>query len=151
MKIHPFFSKLCDLAAGLFRTTPDEVNISGGKLVNARDAGGVLYKGDDGASCLFKGVSLSLGRVVDRSAYQWNGTIHVSPGWIASGFTVNDFAHEYGHFLQQNQSGVIGYCRIALSSMYSLATNPRNHSSRSFEREATELGRAYLKENMSQG
>ena len=94
------------------------LKIKGGTLVEKN--GGVQYTGDDGTTCFFSGVSLG-NSALSGTAYQYNGTIHIDEGW-ANGkdgvqFDINNFIHEYGHFLQEQEMGHFEYSfRVAIPS-----------------------------------
>lgn len=125
------------------------INISGGTLKNTN--GGVLYTGNDGSSCFFTGVSASVvGWIPDGTACQWSGTIYIETGWAASSFNVNDFAHEYGHYLQQQEMGTGSYIwSVGISSVWDMIKNGGcGHSDLPYEKDATERGMAYLNANM---
>jgi hypothetical protein len=127
------------------RTT---LKISGGRLINAAD--GVCFVGDDGRVSFFRGVSFSTRGVVRNAAYQLCGCIHISAAWAASGFNLRNFAHEYGHYIQQRRLGLWRYIwKIALPSVYSVFSDARRHAGRAFEQEATALGSEYLSRSTS--
>lgn len=111
------------------------------------DQGVQLFR-DDGLLILFEGVSLSLRWVWPGTAYQLNGCIHISQKWLNHNFTCKDFIHEYGHYLQQSTMNRYQYLlKIGLPSVFSVLYDRlfkvRRHHSRWFEKEATQLGRAY--------
>ncbi len=120
--------------------------ISGGYLENM--SYGVLFVGNDGTRCFFNGVSwttdglYNIIPVVENTAYQWNGTIHIDYGWAKDGFNVYNFAHEFGHYLQQEEMGTYNYLRyVAYPSMYNLQfEDGYNHNSMPYETDATSRG-----------
>ncbi|MCF0194297.1 MAG: hypothetical protein HUK00_03850 [Bacteroidaceae bacterium] len=133
----------------------EEVGTSGRRL-RIRDGvlevqeGGVMYCGENGSECFFPGVTAAFygrmhDRMVPKTAYQLNGHIGVSPSWET--FGVMDFAHEYGHHLQQKVMGWKYYIR-GLCSMCSMVMNRAGHRDEAFEREATRLGAEFVRENM---
>lgn len=79
-----------------------DIKIKGGFLQEIN--GGVQYTGDDGSTCFFSGVSLST-TSPSGTAYQYGGTIHIDEKWRS--FDVNDFAHEYGHYIQEQEMGTL--------------------------------------------
>lgn len=88
--------------------------------------------------------------MAQNAAYQLNGTIHISDSWANNGFSNFDFAHEYGHYLQQEEIGTANYLvNVAIPSVISAWTNPENHSSQSYEIDATERGIGYMNNNSS--
>lgn len=118
------------------------LRIEGGYLVDTAE--GVVFKSDSGCEMFFEGVDISTSSVAEYSAYQFNGTIHISQSWADSGFGISVFVHEYGHYLQQNEMGTFKYITdVAIPSVYSAATDPENHSSQSYEQDATERGEVY--------
>lgn len=126
-----------------------ELHISGGVLKQVSD--GVYYYGDNGSSCFFKGAKITTS-LATGGAYQLNGWIHVDPSWTTHGFNVYDFAHEYGHYLQQQKEG-LKYYETAVKSLYSaiyasLTKDWDSHTQKPYEQEATALGNEYLKEHM---
>lgn len=121
---------------------PDTIVIAGGELVTT--ANGVTYYGNNGSCITFTGVKFSTEKVLPNTAYQLNGTIHVSEKWIDNGFNVYNFAHEYGHYIQEEEMGKLDYYKMAIQSMYNLATDPENHYNMP---QASELGYNYLIHN----
>lgn len=118
--------------------------IQGGYLIPKETH--VLFPSDKGEEIIFQGIRVSTSRVVKNAAYQLNGVIYISKNWIKKGFSVQDFAHEYGHYLQQKELGLFKYLvKIAFPSMFSLAAKPKKHFQRPFERDATNKGNEYLK------
>lgn len=128
----------------------NELRIEGGVLREVDENGihGVMYYGDNGATCFFSGVRMTTKLVLNGYAYQFNGTIHVSASWASNGFNVYDFAHEYGHYLQQESMGDAEYYKIAIQSGYSVITKPEEHPNQPFEVQATDLGNQYLRTHM---
>lgn len=104
----------------------------------------VIFRSDEGGEIVFQGVRISTSMVVKNSAYQLNGIIYISKNWIKGGFSIQDFTHEYGHYLQQQEMGLFKYLRkVALPSIFSLLTKPKTHYHRPFERDATNKGNEY--------
>lgn len=122
----------------------ERLRISGGTLIDTAE--GVDFISDTGEITHFKGVDFSTSWVFDDTAYQLNGTIHISKEWLKDGFNIYNFAHEYGHYLQQ-QDPNYNYTATMLKSMYSVLTNPGNHANQSFEKDATRRGEEYLRDN----
>lgn len=122
----------------------DKVNIKGGTLENMQN--GVQYVGTDGTTCFFEGVNYAIGGIVWKdSAYQLLGTIRISKSWIEDGFSVESFAHEYGHYLQQKDMSVWDYTILAVKSLYSSISD--GHSSKSYEQDASGRGSDYYNKN----
>ncbi|MBD1424446.1 hypothetical protein [Sphingobacterium arenae] len=122
-----------------------EVRISGGSVTN--HGNGILYKGDDGRIVYFEGVNVATNSFDHNSAYQLNGNIYIGEDWRANGFDVYILAHEYGHYLQQQQYGSdTYYVNVALPSFISAAFNPENHHAQWYEENATHRGEQYLEE-----
>ena len=119
----------------------ERLRISGGTLIDTAE--GVDFISDTGEITHFKGVDFSTSWVFDDTAYQLNGTIHISKEWLKGGFDIYKFAHEYGHYLQQ-QDPNHNYTLTVIKSVYSLLTNPRNHENQPFEKDATRRGNEYL-------
>jgi hypothetical protein len=115
------------------------LEIKGGALVQLD--GGVMYvpfgSGSNGSSSgnavFFEGVTISTSSVTGSTSYQMNGTIHIDSNWAANGFNLCDFAHEYGHYLQQQEWGNAKY--------YGMAASP---DAQWYETNASERGYAYL-------
>lgn len=126
----------------------DPVSIKGGTIQNTDQ--GVVWMGDDGRSCTFYGVSFSVGGLcLDDSAYQLSGTIRIGREWLEDGFSVYDFAHEFGRYLQQCEYGTLNYITdVAIPSAWDSATNRSQHSSQPYEKDATKRGDEYLKKNL---
>lgn len=130
-----------------------DIKIKGGVLQEIN--GGVQYTGEDGSTCFFSGVSLSTDSA-SGTAYQYGGTIHIDEKWKS--FNINDFAHEYGHYLQEQEMGTFTYTfSVAIPSgldiMWGdfldwLGISHTDHSNRSYEKDATEKGDDFLKNNM---
>ena len=111
-------------------------------------SGGTVFFGENGFMTFYRDVTFSTKNVVDGAAYQLNGVIHISQSWANNGFSNDDFAHEYGHFLQQQEMGTLAYLRyVAIPSMESVWTDPDNHASEPFEIDATERGMEYKNNN----
>lgn len=122
----------------------DTLCISGGTLIDTPE--GVDFISDSGETTHFSGVDLSTSWVTRNAAYQLNGTIHIGKKWLKNGFNLYDFAHEYGHYLQQRDPNHNYLCTM-LKSVYSLLTDPKNHENQPFEIDATRRGYEYLRDN----
>lgn len=136
-------------------STLEQKTIIGGQRVAIRGGyleevnGGVFYYGNNGCSVFFEGVQMSISNIIpDYTAYQFNGNIGIEEEWCNSSFTVYDFAHEYGHYLQQKEMGMLSYLfDVAIPSMYSVSTNLEEHSQQEYEQDATMRGNQYLSNN----
>ena len=129
----------------------ERVNINGGYLEEVN--GGVYYYGNNGCSVFFEGVEIWVSNLIrDYSAYQLNGTIGIESDWCNTSFNIYDFAHEYGHYLQQKTMGTYDYLTVVVpNSLYSATFNdPYTHSQQTYELQATLLGNEYLKNNTKQ-
>ncbi|MFT4073149.1 MAG: hypothetical protein QM654_14645 [Dysgonamonadaceae bacterium] len=126
----------------------DVLRISGGTLVEEKE--GTTFYGDDGSSTFYKGVSFSTnGAPITGTAYQLNGTIHINKSWANSSFNQCDFAHEYGHYLQQQSMSTIEYAKLSAKSLISGFFNTaEEHLRQNFEMEATRLGEEYMDANI---
>ena len=121
----------------------DVWRISGGYLYEVD--GGVLFCGDDDRSVWFPGVEISTHLVAESTAYQYNGTIHISEDWLKDGFNIYDFAHEFGHYIQQYLVGdKLYYKYIAIPSMHDLYTDPEHHDEQWYEKDATDRGYKHM-------
>lgn len=117
--------------------------ITGGFL--ASDRGGTTFRGMDGLQLFFPGVRFSTRMVAPRAAYQIGGTIYISRSWANSGFNLKAFAHEYGHYLQQQEWGTLYYVfKVAIPSVYSAWFFPDTHHLNWFEQDATARGNRLL-------
>lgn len=128
----------------------DIFDIQGGRI--AEQNGGVLLTTTDGYSFFFDGVRLTDDWVIGETAYQLNGMIHISYSWIYAKeyrFCVNDFLHEFGHYLQQLYYGsTFSYLyHVGIPSGWSCLTDPKNHQNQPYEKDATTLGREYFEKN----
>lgn len=121
--------------------------IAGGTLEERN--GGVVYTGNDGSTCFFAGVKLGDGFAVENTAYQLGGVITISKSWTS--FNVDDFAHEYGHYLQEQEMGHWNYFwDVAVYSAYDMLVNGGyGHQDLSVEKDATERGKAYLSSHLT--
>lgn len=120
--------------------------INGGTIQNTDI--GVVWMGDDGRSCTFYGVSFDIGGLCyANAAYQLSGTIHIGSEWAENGFGVYDFAHEFGHYLQQEEYGFLGYVTDVIIPSVTSASSP-NHSEIPCEKDATKRGKDYLDKNL---
>ena len=126
----------------------EHLRISGGTLIDT--AAGVDFISDTKEITHFKGVDFSTSYVFDNTAYQLNGMIHISEKWLKNGFNIYDFAHEYGHYLQQ-QDPNYNYLATMLESGFSVLTDPENHDNQPFEKDATRRGEEYLRKNAGKG
>lgn len=126
----------------------EHLRISGGTLIDT--AAGVDFISDTKEITHFKGVDFSTSYVFDNTAYQLNGMIHISEKWLKNGFNIYDFAHEYGHYLQQIDPNH-NYPVTMVKSFYSLLTDPENHHNQPYEKDATRRGEEYLRENAGKG
>ena len=127
------------------------LRIADGQLVNLAD--GCRYLGPRGEQWFFAGVRYAVGGAVVRdTAFQANGVVRISKGWLGDAhrpFALRDFAHEYGHYLQQRDLGWWGYyTRVALDSVTHMGPD---HYDRPYEQDATLRGAAYLAEHLQQG
>lgn len=122
----------------------DVWRISGGYLYDV--GSGTLFCGDDDKFAWFPGVGLSTSFTYPNSAYYHNGTIHVDEGWLANNFDVFDFAHEFGHYLQEiNMSTWDYYTEVVIPSFYTATTkDPYEHSQTPHEQDATYRGYSFL-------
>lgn len=130
-----------------------ELKINGGVLRSVTQDGmhGVMYYGNNGTTCFFSGVRMTTNPINNNSAFQLKGIIFVSPGWVSGGFDVYDFAHEYGHYIQEMNMPAALYYSLAVGSVYSyLTSTPEEHMSKPFEVQATNLGNQYLLAHMHQ-
>ena len=119
----------------------DTLCISGGTLIETPE--GVDFVSDSGEITHFAGANFSTSWVFGNTAYQLNGTIHIGKKWLKNGFNIYNFAHEYGHYLQQ-QDPNYNYTLTILKSLYSVLTDPKNHANKPFEKDATRRGYEYL-------
>ena len=124
-----------------------KVNISNGTLENMQN--GVQYVGTDGTTCFFEGVNFVIGGTLENTAYQFNGTIHIDESWLKNGFNVDNFAHEYGHHLQQQEMGTLYYfAYVAIPSVWNeWAEGGSGHSSMPYEKDADKRGSDYYNKN----
>lgn len=122
----------------------DVLKINGGTLEEIN--GGVQYTGDDGSSCYFEGVTISTCFVREGTAYQLFGCIHISEDWINGGFSVKNFAHEYGHYLQEKEMGIFDYIvDVAYPSAYNMwFEDGYNHNELECEIDADRRAQEYL-------
>ena len=122
------------------------INIEDGILF--RTKGGTLFRRySDDSEVFFPCVRAHLGGllVAPNGAFQLWGRIFIGRRWHKDGFLLRNFAHEYGHYLQERRIGHIRYIfKIALPSLWSLIRRPLRHEKQTFEREATMLGIDYI-------
>lgn len=124
----------------------DKLYITGGSLENVN--GGVLFEGNDGINCLFTGVQWSTDYVLNDTAYQWSGTIHISKSWISKGFNIYDFAHEFGHYLQQKEMGTVIYVKdVAYPSAKDMCRKGTDHDQLPCEVDATRRGNSFFEKH----
>jgi hypothetical protein len=121
------------------KTSLNSYRISGGSLIET--SAGVIFRDDFGSCMFFGGVNIST-IAINSNAFQWNGTIHLPN---PSNWNITDVIHEYGHYIQQQTLGTLGYLlTVAIPSMLSsIFDNYDEHMARSFEEEATRLGELY--------
>lgn len=122
----------------------ERLRISGGTLIDTPE--GVDFISDSGEITHFKGVDFSTSWVLSDTGYQLNGTIHISKKFIKDGFNIYNFAHEYGHYLQQKDPNH-NYLFTSVKSIYSLWKDPKNHANQPYEKDATRRGNEYLRDN----
>lgn len=117
--------------------------ITGGLLAAGRR--GTTFHGENGLQVFFPGIRFSTNLVVPHAAYQLGGVIHISVTWAGRGFDLNAFAHEYGHFLQQQEWGILYYLfKVAIPSVYSAWFFPATHHLNWYEQDATLRGNRWL-------
>lgn len=125
------------------------IDIEDGMLI--RINGGTLFRShSDDSEVFFPGIRAHAGGllVAPNGAFQLWGHIFIGRRWHKDGFLLHNFAHEYGHFLQERSMGHIRYFfRVALPSLWSLIRRPLRHGKKSFEREATRLGLEFITNN----
>ncbi|MBR3284047.1 MAG: hypothetical protein IKI60_01855 [Alloprevotella sp.] len=111
-----------------------------------QEPGGVLFIGDDSRKIFFERVRVHVGKffIPRETAFQISGHIFISRHWLKRGFSLETFAHEYGHYLQQRRLGFFPYLfRVAIPSVWSLLLNPVAHVTKRYERHATLIGKRY--------
>lgn len=120
-----------------------DIVIYGGVLHNGN--GGVTFIGNDGTTCFFEGVTARTPAIIaDGTAYQFGGNINMSKKGLSTNFGIEDFAHEYGHYLQQKEMGVIDYTfQVAIPSAWNLLHDPQTHDQQPYEQGATTKGMEY--------
>ena len=138
----------------------DSLRISGGTLYNQSD--GVLYQGDNGESCFFRGVTfVTPGFVPAYTSAQYGGYIFIDKEWANNGYSVNTFMHEYGHYIQQSLYGCMSGFQytytlynwyVAVPSAWDLIKRyfydpGYSHDSLPCEQEATKYGQNYYNAN----
>ena len=111
--------------------------------------GSTVFYGNDGTVVRFDGVSWTTATVRSDTAYCDGNAIHIDQGWANNGFKVENFAHEYGHYIQRTRMSAAGYWSNALLSAGSVLVDgvlhTNLHDSLEYEEEATQLGTEYLK------
>lgn len=112
---------------------------------------GVWLETDSGYGCFFSGVKIEIGGCVGKSAYQLNGTIHISESWIndpAKSFTVYNFMHEYGHYMQQDYGGNAYYTYVggtsAIVTVYDYFFDTNYAQGLNVEQQADLLGQVFF-------
>lgn len=124
----------------------ETIKIDGGFLQEVQD--GTWYFGNDGRRIFFDGVGISTAGVVPGTAYQSGGVITISQEWINDAkrpFNIKDFAHEYGHYLQEQEMGSSAYWTdVAIPSAYNMLTDPKSHDYLPCEQDATKRGNDYM-------
>lgn len=122
-------------------------DIEDGTLRNTEE--GTLFRSHaTGQEVLFRGTRTHVGGwlVAPYGAFQLWGHIFIGRKWYQEGFCLRHYAHEYGHYMQECRLGHLRYLfRIALPSVWSVVRKPSRHAKKTFEQEATMLGRAYLR------
>lgn len=127
---------------------PDSLQISGGTL--RQYAGGVIFTSKNGDQCCaFPGVKMT-SVAVNGGAYQLLGYIGIDSDWVSNGFTIYDFAHEYGHYLQQEKYGYWEYLYHIMPESLKTVGTPE-HKNNPVEVEATQLGEEYLSTHKKYG
>lgn len=82
-------------------------------------------------------------------ALQEYGYVGISQAWARSNFDIHDFAHEFGHYLQQVEMGFSYQYRVALPSIINITFyGGAGHDSMPYEKDATARGEAYLREHL---
>ena len=80
----------------------------------------------------------------DDTACYFNGEIRVGDEFWC--FSFKDLMHEYGHYLQKENSDFIDYASGAIGSAWDMLTKKgEGLAGRSFEKEASEMGEKYAK------
>lgn len=128
--------------------SPDMVYINYGTIRNTNE--GVVYLANDGKRCLFPEVKFKLSEKLGYRAYQMRGVIHVGSQWIGGNFKIDDFTHEFGHFLQEKEYGhFIYFFKIAVPSFCAcgfLTGDERENLK--IEKDASDRGKAFLDDNL---
>ena len=125
-----------------------KIHIRGGWLTTIN--GGTMFTSDNGSYVFFQGIRFTTSFALHNSAYQIFGYIHISRRWLENGFSLNHFAHEYGHYLQQKDKGLLRYLFfIAIPSLFSALKEPSAHIYKPYEVDATVRGNDYVRNNMS--
>lgn len=124
------------------------VYIQDGTIRNTSE--GVVYLANDGKQCLFPSVRFSIKDHLGSRAYQMRGVIHIGKAWINSDFSINHFAHEFGHYLQEVEYGkFIFFFKVGIPSFCACGFLPeekRDHMK--IEEDATNRGMAFLDSNL---
>jgi hypothetical protein len=132
---------------GNYNYNGERIDISGGYLQECKN-GTVYIPEDNSGFAWFYGVNMSTGLVASGAGFQLNGTIHISQEWLDSGFNIYDFAHEYGHYIQQQKAKGLSYLvDIAIPSTINIIINPSSHDEQWYEQNATQLGTAHYNAN----
>lgn len=108
----------------------ETLRIAGGFLQETGN--GTWYYGEDGKQIFFEGIGISTAEpIASGTAFQVGGVISISQDWLNDTrhpFTIKDFAHEYGHYLQELEMGSGSYWKdVAIPSGYNLLTDPGSH------------------------
>jgi len=126
-----------------FKKQRNVLPITGGFL--EAGMGGTTFHGKNGMKVFFPGIRFSTNMVAPHAAYQLGGVIYISVSWARRGFDLKAFAHEYGHFLQQQEWGILYYLfKVAIPSVFSAWFFPATHYLKSYEQDATFRGNRWL-------
>ena len=125
----------------------ETLRIAGGFLQETGN--GTWYYGEDGKQIFFEGIGISTAEpIASGTAFQVGGVISISQDWLNDTrhpFTIKDFAHEYGHYLQELEMGSGSYWKdVAIPSGYNLLTDPGSHDDMPYEQDATKRGNDYM-------
>lgn len=124
----------------------ETIGIAGGYL--QENGAGTWFYGEDGRRIFFEGVGISTSCVMPGTAYQSGGVITIAKDWLNDSgypFNVDTFAHEYGHYLQEQEMGSYAYWKdVAVPSGYNLLTDPGSHDYMPYEQDATKRGQDYM-------
>jgi hypothetical protein len=121
--------------------------MSGGMVTNWTFDGfnfSVFIPNDGGRPLVLEGVHVgnnTLPYQYSNTACYYNGEIRVGEDWKDFGYS--DLLHEYGHYLQEQAMGYVGYYWEALMSALDMLDGGEGHEDRPFERDATNRGNDY--------